>query len=221
MSNALLLNMKFSEKIEELFQKKGPKVTVAEILESNQEKLYGFLLVIFSLPVALPLTPPGISVPFSIAVVIVATQVFFNKQKIALPSKLLNAEIDISKNKRFVDLMLKTLRFTERFLRPRLGWVFQTVLRPKLSTIVVILAAVMMALPFPVTNTPPGIAITLIGLGMLEEDGLFGLGGIIAFLLGLILLGLLGYLIIILGWEAVDLFKNNIKSTFMFGLIYN
>ena len=204
--------MKLSENIEKLFAEKGHEISLSEVLESNQDKVFGFLLVIFSLPVALPLTPPGISIPFAVATIIIAFQMLLSRNKPTLPKKLLEAKMDITKNAKFVQLLLKSLRFAEKFLKPRMQWIYKSILRPKTTAIVVILAAIMMSLPFPVTNTPPGFAITMIGLGMMEEDGLFGLAGVLSFILSIILLLVLGYLVYTFGWEAVNIFKNYLKN---------
>jgi hypothetical protein len=204
--------MKLSQTLQDLFQTKGPKVTVAEILESSRDKIFGFLLVVFSLPVALPLTPPGISIPFAVIVILIAVQRLFRSGKPTLPPKLLAAEIDLEKNRQFIDLLLRCLRFLEKFSRPRLTFLYKSILNPKISSILIILSAILMAVPFPVTNTPPGFAITLLGLGMVEEDGLFGLAGVVVFAISLLLMLVVLALIATLGWEAVGILERTIKS---------
>ena len=43
-----------------------------------------------------------------------------------------------------------------------------------------VILSVMIMLPIPLANTAPSIAIILIAIGMVERDGLFIAGGIIA-----------------------------------------
>lgn len=44
-----------------------------------------------------------------------------------------------------------------------------------------------MILPIPLTNTPPAFGIFLLGMGMIEEDGIFGFLGACACFAGVIL----------------------------------
>ena len=72
---------------------------------------------------------------------------------------------------------LSIIRATERLTQPR--WPFMTgEIADTLTGIACIALAIMMALPVPLGDALPGIAIVLLGLGIMQRDGLFILFGI-------------------------------------------
>jgi len=71
---------------------------------------------------------------------------------------------------------LSTIRATERLTRPR--WPIMTGdIADSLTGIACIALAIMMALPVPLGDMLPGLAIALLGLGIMQRDGLFVLLG--------------------------------------------
>lgn len=71
---------------------------------------------------------------------------------------------------------LSTIRATERLTRPR--WPILTGdIADSLTGIACIALAIMMALPVPLGDMLPGLAIALLGLGIMQRDGLFVLLG--------------------------------------------
>lgn len=72
---------------------------------------------------------------------------------------------------------LSIIRATERLTQPR--WLFMTNdIADTLTGMACIALALMMALPVPLGDALPGIAIVLLGLGVMQRDGLFILFGI-------------------------------------------
>ncbi len=60
--------VKLSNELQRYFfeEQQPPTVTLADILLLAKERIFGFLLVILSLPSALPVPAPGYSTPFGI-----------------------------------------------------------------------------------------------------------------------------------------------------------
>jgi hypothetical protein len=58
----------------------------------------------------------------------------------------------------------------ERLLHPRFRWLCRPPLEQLLAAFCLILGIVL-ALPIPLGNTPPALAISLIALGLIEHDG--------------------------------------------------
>ena len=110
--------------------------------------------------------------------------------------------------------MVKFLKFFEHFIRPRLSFVYTNGFFFRMLGCVVLACGISMCIPVPLTNTGPALGIFLIGLGTLEEDGLFGLGGAFVSFLGLVLAATVIILIAYVGWEAVDMVKDFIKGGF-------
>jgi hypothetical protein len=71
------------------------QVTLADILLLAGERIFGFLLVILSLPSALPVPAPGYSVPFGILIFILAVQLIIGAKTPWLPPKMMNHAIKL------------------------------------------------------------------------------------------------------------------------------
>ena len=109
--------------------------------------------------------------------------------------------------RRFLTAIAKTLEKLEKRLKPR----FRKFYSPRNFRYIVapllFFSSVMVAIPLPGTNSVAGLAILLIGLGMLEEDGLFGIAGSVIASLGLAVGAISIYFISIYGWAGVDRLK--------------
>ena len=67
----------------------------------------------------------------------------------------------------------------ERLLRPRYA-VLSTPPIENVIGLLCLLLSVTLALPIPLGNTLPALAIGILALGVLEKDGLWGLAGLVA-----------------------------------------
>jgi hypothetical protein len=65
---------------------------------------------------------------------------------------------------------LPALRLMERLMRPRFPTPFQTTKR-LVGALMLLLGALLLATPVPLSNVPYGIAIILLAFAYLEEDG--------------------------------------------------
>lgn len=174
------------------FADAGSEFTIGDLLERIDTKSYGLLLTVSPLPTALPFTPPGFTIPFSILQVVLAAQMLVGRKSPWLPKWILQRRV-VSKGKtsRMWAAMPGFMAKFERMLRPRLGFVYEGI-GPNLLAIAVILASLAMAVPFPVTNSICAIGIFMIGLGYLEKDGGFGLvGALISLLSFVVVFGLI------------------------------
>jgi hypothetical protein len=203
--------MRLSQEIKDVFASKEETIQFRTLLDKVSHKSYGVFFVILALPSALPLPAPGYSVPFALALIPLAIQVIRQNERPWFPEKLLNRELKSGSNK-LVNGMVKFLAFFEYFVQPRLIFVYNTRLFVRILGCVILACGLSMCIPIPLTNTVPAMGIFLIGLGMLEDDGLFGLAGICAAIAGLSLTAAVLIGISYVGWEAIDIIKNAIKS---------
>ena len=189
-------------------------LSIQEITNAVGEKGFGLLLVLLSLPSALPVPAPGYSTPFGTVIALVALQMSFNRSTIWLPSKLANIRIKPQLAHSMLGSASKFLINIERYIRPRQLWIRNRKIQVGLVIIICIMAFLMI-LPIPLTNTFPAIVIFIIGVGLAEEDGLIVLG---AFLIGcftlLLYTGII-YLVLTQGAEAIDPIKRFIKVLLM------
>lgn len=205
--------MKLSESIADVFSsQEDGAVSVRELLDRISHKSFGVFLTILALPSALPLPAPGYSVPFGIILFILGVQMMMNKEHPWFPEWLLKREMKTKGNERLVAGMVRFLSFFEKFIAPRFSFMYTNPLLFRMLGGIVTLCAISMMIPVPLTNTGPALGIFLIGIGTLEEDGLFAGAGIFVSFCGIALTTLVLTLIGFMGMEAVDYVKEFIKS---------
>ena len=186
-------------------------ISVSEITRAVGEKGFGLLLIVLSLPSALPVPAPGYSTPFGLVMALIALQMICGRRAVWLPNNIGTIRI----KPKLTDMMLgrasKFLSKIERYICPRQKWIRGRTGQASLALVVLIMAGLMM-LPIPLTNTFPAMVIFMIGVGLSEEDGLLA---IVAFTLGccavLLYMGIV-YIVLIQGVEAIEPIKDWIKS---------
>ncbi|MGH1396721.1 MAG: exopolysaccharide biosynthesis protein [Trichormus sp.] len=170
------------------FEETRPEnVTLADILLLAGERIFGFLLVILSLPSALPLPAPGYSVPFGILIFILAIQLIIGAKVPWLPQKMMSHPIKLETVQGFLKAGIPWLRRIEAIARPRLSYICTTLAGRVTIGIAIALMAISMMIPIPGTNTLPAMGIFVTGFGLLEDDGAISLGGLVLCVMGAIL----------------------------------
>jgi hypothetical protein len=200
--------MKLSKEIENIFLEMEGRVTIQKVLSKTSYKSFGLLLVVFSIPSALPVPAPGYSIPFGVILLLIGVQIFLSRPYPWFPMKILEKEFKLGDDPKFVKAMVKFLRFFEKFLKPRLGQVYNYKFSYAIIGAAISLCALSMMIPIPLTNTIPALGVLMIGLGMLEEDGFFGGLGVVTCLAGVLFTCFLLVLIYLMGWQAIDLVKD-------------
>jgi hypothetical protein len=190
----------------------GAELTVGEVFERIGDRGFGLLLIVLSLPSALPIPAPGYSTPFGILIAVLALQMLAGRTTPWLPRRAARTRL----HGKFIDGMLgffsKFFGKVEFLIRPRLRWVGSRAGLAFLGALVLVMAGLMI-LPIPLTNTFPAFVIFLTGIGLTEEDGLFSL---FAGLLGVLAVGLYAvvvYFFIRFGLEGIDMIKEWIKAS--------
>ncbi len=204
--------MRLSQNIAQVFSTEDESVTLETLMDRISFKSFGVFLIILSLPSALPVPAPGYSVPFGLALMYLGVQVMARRDHPWFPEFVRQRRIPAKGNARLVRWMVKFLAFFEYFVRPRVRFVYTNPISYRFLGLVITICAISMCSPIPLTNTVPALGIFLIGLGMLEEDGLGALVGLLVALAGLALSLTVHILVLRLGWEAVDLVRNWVKG---------
>jgi len=161
------------------------QVTLADILQLAGERTFGFLLVVLSLPSALPIPAPGYSTPFGIVLLILGVQLMLGATAPWLPPTLLARAMPRTHVQNILRRALPWLRRIELISRPRLRLICTSRGGRLLLGAAVSLMAISMILPIPGTNTLPAMGIFITGFGLLDDDGLISLAGLVVCLMGL------------------------------------
>ena len=173
-------------------------ITLGEIVQRLRARAFGVLLILFAAPMLIP-TPPGFSTLAAVLIVVVALQFLLVRRSLWLPGRLARRSVQTAFLARVVGWVAPKLRRIERWSRPRAVGMTRLRARRPLGVLILLLAAIM-ALPIPVIgNTPPAIAIVLMGFGMLERDGAWVGAGVAV---GFVAIGLIAGLALGLGAAA-------------------
>ncbi len=184
------------------------KVTLSDLLDLAGERTFGFLFVLLSFPSALPIPAPGYSVPFGIAMVLLAGQLLLGREKPWFPNSWRNHGFEVNNVRQVLKLGLPWLRRIELISRPRLTPVCNSLPGRTVIGLAIALMSISMMIPIPGTNTLPAMGIFVTGFGLLDNDGAISLGGLIICVCGFILSSSILLAIAFGGSSLLDLIKS-------------
>jgi hypothetical protein len=150
----------------------GDTVTLDEILSALGNRGFGLLILVLALPNAIPGPMiPGFSVPFALGIIVMATQILQGQRRPLLPGWLRRRPIKRERFRNLIERADPLLRRLERWFKPRpAGFLSRSTERPIALGIILIVYALVLALPIPLSNGPQAFAICIIGLGLFEGD---------------------------------------------------
>lgn len=151
------------------------RITVAEISAALGDRGFGLLLLLLTLPNAIPVPGPGLSAILALPAALLAAQMALGLERPRLPQRLARWSFP---RQRVAALLVRAqpmLERLERLLRPR-----RPVAGERLVGAVCLLLALVLALPIPFGNLPVAWALIVIALGVIERDGLATLAGMAA-----------------------------------------
>ena len=155
------------------------ETTIGEVLDRIADRGFGLILLVLSLPAALPLPAPGYATPFGLMMLALAFQMIRGRSSPWFPERVRRKTVSKSKLAWTVRNAGLPLRFVEWVIRPRLSGLARNRAFLALVGAVVALMACSMSMPIPLTNTAPSFVIFVLAAGILEEDGLVLLGGVL------------------------------------------
>ena len=169
-----------SDIIEHVFRPDRAPMTCGQLAEELDRHGMAVVLILFSVPAALPVPAAGYSTLLSIPLLIIGLRLLAGHDTIWLPARIRRRPFDTARfSRRVVNAMLRLVQFVERFSSRRLvGLVRAPATRLLIGLIVCALACAML-LPVPGTNTVPALGIFLIGFSLLEDDGVLLLAGVL------------------------------------------
>lgn len=151
-------------------------ITLFELKAALHERSFGLLMVIFILPVAIPIPLiPGLLI---IPVWIFSTQMILGQESPWLPKWLGNKSIKRTTLAMLVEKASPPLRKIERLLKPRLAFAASPI-GERVIGIFAFLMCVSIAFPLPFSNLLPAWGILIMALGLLSKDGVVIIAGML------------------------------------------
>jgi hypothetical protein len=187
-----------SDEIECWLEREGDK-TLGSIIELFEQKSFALLFILLLGVSALPLPTGGATHVFEIVAMLLAIQLIAGRDHVWLPERWRRLPLAGPTKQRFIDRLIRVIRWLERFSRPRATFLFDH----RLSNIVfgaLVLAgslAAFLAPPFSGLDTLPSLGVVLLSVGVLLED--------LAIVVLAVVVGIAGVLLeLVLGRAVVD-----------------
>jgi hypothetical protein len=180
---------------------KNPKLenfTVENILDSIGNTSFGASLMFFSIPEVIPIPIPAIAALVVLPTAAISTQMVAGKRQITLPKFLLKRSVPRKALVAAINTILPILEKAEKRMKRRWEWATDEKAQ-RLLGVFIFLLALSIAFPIPGFNMPQAIAVFVIGLGLVEKDGLVVAIGVLigiaaVAVLGAVVFGLLSFI---------------------------
>jgi hypothetical protein len=182
----LFSNARTSQILLALASQPGERLTVREIMAVLQDRAFALLVVLLGLPNCLPMPPP-IPLVCGLLLALVAIQIVFGREAPWLPRQLMNRSVARTDVERAVGRAIPVFRRLERISRPRMTFLDTPFAMRLMGAIILVLALGLLFAPPFVGQIPLGLAVCLVGLGLVERDGLVVVGGLVIGSIGLTL----------------------------------
>ena len=160
-----------SDELERWLDSEGDK-TLGSIIELFEEKSFALLFILLLGVSALPLPTGGATHVFEIVAMLLAVQLIAGRDKIWLPERWRRLPLAGPNQQRFINRLMKAIRWLERFSRPRGSYLFEHRLSNIVFGVIVLASslAAFLAPPFSGLDTLPSLGVVLLSIGVLLED---------------------------------------------------
>jgi hypothetical protein len=199
------MTRQISEILEDFIKIHGKDdVSVHEMTTIFGQRGFGLLLLVFALICAIPLPIPGIHMILSLPLFYITTQQMLGRREVWFPEKIRDYKIP---QKAFTEISgqaIPWIQKIENFFKPRLQFICHGVFY-RVTGLMAFLITAFLSIPLPLTNLIPAIALCIIAIGLLIEDGL-------AVLIGTLIGILWSALWMLIGFTALILFAKNVAS---------
>jgi hypothetical protein len=159
----------------------GEKIKVGDFIRRFDHHSYGGVLFILAVLCLLP----GISILAGFVLILPGFQMLMGVETPRLPAYFDKRHVNVQRLHFACNKIVPFIERIEKVVKPRMHLMNSLVMR-KMTGLLIVLLAIVVAIPFPLSNYPPAFAMLLLSLGLLVRDGLFILLGFLSGLIALI-----------------------------------
>ena len=160
-------------------------VSVGDLIDGLGDRAFGVILLILSLPVAIP-GPPGLPIVFGTPLLIFAAQLWLGHAHPWLPRFVRRRTFPRMSLLSLLRRCRPILARMEKICRPRILAITTPTGERWLGAFIALSAAVLInPVPIPFSHLPIAIAIVIMSLGYIERDGIVILTGAVAAVAGI------------------------------------
>ena len=144
-------------------------VTVQDIVQLLGDRSFGATMLVFAVPVLLPL-PPGSSFVLGAPLILIAAQLMLGRRMLWLPRFVGSWRIPLGRMRQPLGRAAAAMAWIEGFLKSRHP-LFCTPRADRLTGAACFLLSLVLFLPIPLASLVPAFALTIFALGLLRQDG--------------------------------------------------
>jgi hypothetical protein len=169
-----------SDQLEQWLRGDQPK-TLGSLIDSFGKGSFAIAFVLLMALPALPLPTGGATHVLEIITMLLALELIVGRNSVWVPQRWHGLQLGGGSREKFINALLRRIRWLERFSRPRARWVFGH----RLTGIVFGLAVLGLALtaflapPFSGLDTLPSIGVVVLALGVLMTDVVVAAAGLV------------------------------------------
>jgi hypothetical protein len=190
-------HVRVSDRLERWISAEGPR-TLGGLVDTFGEKSFAVVFIVLMAIPALPLPTGGATHVLEVITMVLALELIVGRRTVWLPERWKRLELTGLSGGRFGRVLLRRIRWFERFSRPRLGRLLQHRLSAILFGAVVFALSLtaFLAPPFSGLDTLPALGVVVVALGVLLEDFLLAVIGLVIGALGALVVVALGSLVV-------------------------
>jgi hypothetical protein len=175
------------------------RLSVAELRDRLATQAWPLLLVLFALPFITPIPTMGLSAPFGVGIAGIGLGIALSRPP-PIPGFVLRLQLNGEILRRLATAGAGIARRLDQITRPRCAFLVHGMLVRLLHGATIAICGLLLALPLPIplSNALPSWSLILLGMGLLQRDGVVVLLGHLlalmtyAFFAALIVLGTSG-----------------------------
>ncbi|WP_168201758.1 exopolysaccharide biosynthesis protein [Phreatobacter aquaticus] len=170
----------------------GDGIPLGQLTQALGDRAFGLLTLIFALPNIIPMIP-GVSTISGVVIAVVGLQMLIGRKSLWLPEFVAAKSLPRAETASMIDRTIPWILRLESVAKPRALFMTHGVMRALLGAMFLLLG-VILALPLSwIGNFPPGVALVVMSVGLLEEDGfLVAAGHVIGIFATLLVMTIVG-----------------------------
>jgi len=145
-------------------------ISVGDLIDRLDSRAHGVLLLVLALPMCIP-NVPGISTIFGVLMLAPALQLVLGSHRLWVPQRVRAWRFQAEALRRTLRVATPPLKRIEYLIKPRWSRLteFPLTILIGLQTL---LMALILILPIPFANWPPGMTVAITSLALLQRDGM-------------------------------------------------
>ena len=164
-------NKRFSDRLESWLEGDESK-TIGALTDLIDEKSFVLVIMLLLFPSALPIPTGGVTHVLELIAALAAGQMILGRRELWLPHRFRDHELGETMTGKAVPVIIRRVRWFERWARPRLATLLDTRWARSLLAVVllVFIAGAFFAPPFSGLDTLPSLGVVIMCLGIIFSD---------------------------------------------------